>query len=350
MAFGETNLLRFINAALNTELFISIAGHTMTVVGADAAYNRPFVTSVLMLGPGQTTDVLVTTNAPPGRYYIAARAYTSAQGVPFDNTTTTAILQYKLAGCGGPPPFLPILPAYNDTFTATAIVASYKSLTPVKLPGPVDEHLFFTVGIGLINCAPGQNCQGPNGTRFAASMNNFSFVLPSTISVLQAQQFSIPGVFTTDFPAQPLIQFDYTANNISQDLWQPVQATKVYPLKYGTVVQLVLQGTNIFAGENHPVHLHGYDFYVLATGFGNFNPETDTAKFNLVDPPQRNTVGVPVSGWAVIRFVADNPGAWIMHCHLDVHITWGLAMVFLVDNGLGELQSLEPPPVDLPPC
>lgn len=39
-----------------------------------------------------------------------------------------------------------------------------------------------------------------------------------------------------------------------------------------------------------------------------------------------------------------------MHCHLDVHITWGLAMAFLVENGFGELQTLEAPPADLPEC
>jgi laccase len=82
---GETNLLRFIN----TELLVSLAGHTMTVVGADASYTKPHNTSVLVLGPGQTTDVLVTFDQPPGQYYLAARAYASAQGVPFDNTTTT---------------------------------------------------------------------------------------------------------------------------------------------------------------------------------------------------------------------------------------------------------------------
>lgn len=43
-------------------------------------------------------------------------------------------------------------------------------------------------------------------------------------------------------------------------------------------------------------------------------------------------------------------GVWLMHCHLDVHITWGLAMAFLVENGVGALQSIEPPPADLPLC
>uniref|UniRef100_A0A0D9XW29 Laccase n=1 Tax=Leersia perrieri TaxID=77586 RepID=A0A0D9XW29_9ORYZ len=346
---GETTLVRFINAALNTELFVSLAGHNMTVVATDASYTKPHVTSVLLLAPGQTTDVILTFDQPPARYYLAARAYASAQGVPFDNTTTTAIFDYGLAGDA----MMPTLPAYNDTATATAFTTSLRGLRKAEIPARVDESLFFTVGVGLINCSSSTKCGGPNGTRFAASVNNVSFVLPSSSSILQAHYHGDGDggvVFTDDFPASPPVVFDYTAQNVSRGLWQPAPGTKVYRLKYGAAVQVVLQGTNIFAGENHPIHLHGYDFYILAEGFGNFDAATDTAKFNLDDPPMRNTVGVPVNGWAVIRFVADNPGVWLMHCHLDVHITWGLAMAFLVDDGVGELQSIEAPPPDLPLC
>ncbi|RLM69078.1 laccase-23-like [Panicum miliaceum] len=351
---GETNLLRFTNAALNTELFVSLAGHTMTVVAADASYTKPYATSVLMIAPGQTTDVLVTFDQPPARYYLAARAYASAQGVPFDNTTTTAIFDYYSSSSSSRPAIMPTLPAYNDTATATAFTTSLRGLRKAELPSSVDENLFFTVGVGLFNCSAGQNqnCGGPNNTRFAASINNVSFVLPSTLSILQAHYggAGAAGVFSADFPSTPPVQFDYTAQNVSRALWQPVPGTKVYRLRYGAAVQVVLQGTNIFAAENHPIHLHGYDFYILGEGFGNFNAATDTGKLNLEDPPMRNTVGVPVNGWAVIRFVADNPGVWLMHCHLDVHITWGLAMAFLVEDGVGEMQSLEAPPPDLPLC
>lgn len=355
---GETNLLRVINAALNQPLFFTVANHKFTVVGADASYLKPFTTSVIMLGPGQTTDVLIQGNQLPARYYMAARAYQSAQNVPFDNTTTTAILEYKSAPCpakkgiNGPKPIMPSLPAYNDTNTVTAISQSFRSPRKVDVPTDIDESLFFTVGLGLNNCPPNfpsSRCQGPNGTRFTASMNNVSFVLPQNFSLLQAHQHGIPGVFTTDFPGTPPLKFDYTGN-VSQSLYQPVPGTKLYKLKYGSKVQIVLQDTSIVTPENHPIHLHGYDFYIVAEGFGNFDPKTDTSKFNLIDPPLRNTVGVPVNGWAVIRFVADNPGVWLMHCHLDVHIGWGLAMSFLVENGAGELQSLQAPPPDLPIC
>lgn len=43
-------------------------------------------------------------------------------------------------------------------------------------------------------------------------------------------------------------------------------------------------------------------------------------------------------------------GVWLFHCHIDTHLTWGLAMAFEVENGVGELQTLEPPPADLPRC
>lgn len=312
---GDIVHLRIINAALNQQLFFMVADHILTVVGADAAYTKPFTTRTLMLGPGQTTNVLLTADQTPGRYYMAARAYASAQNVPFDNTTATAVLEYISTPCkpnqGFPSiPTLPLLPAYNDTATVTAFLAQFRSpaTSNVKVSAGIDENLFFTVGLGLVNCNPGPQCQGPNNnTRFAASMNNVSFVLPTQASLLQAYYQGIPGVFTTDFPAVPPIVFDYTGN-VSRALWQPMFGTKLYKVKYGAKVQIVLQDTAISTTESHPVHLHGYQFYIVGQGFGNFDPTQDTANFNLIDPPNRNTVVIPVGGWAAIRFVADNPG------------------------------------------
>lgn len=39
-----------------------------------------------------------------------------------------------------------------------------------------------------------------------------------------------------------------------------------------------------------------------------FQPAKDAKKFNLGDPVEKNTVGVPAGGWTAIRFRADNPG------------------------------------------
>ncbi|TYH59877.1 hypothetical protein ES332_D08G252400v1 [Gossypium tomentosum] len=352
---GETILLRIINSALNQELYFGVANHKLTVVAVDASYTKPFTTNVIMIAPGQTTDVLLTADQPPARYYIAAHAYNTANAA-FDNTTTTAILEYESAhysAKGGKylKPIFPQLPGFNDTATATAFTAQLRSPCKVKVPIEIDESLFFTVGLGLINCKNKNSprCQGPNGTRFAASINNVSFVFPRSTSLMQAYYQGQPGVFTTDFPPVPPIQFDYTGN-VSRGLWQPVKGTKLVKLKFGSKVQIVFQDTSIVTVEDHPMHIHGYDFYVVGSGFGNFDPKNDPAKFNLVDPPLRNTIGTPPGGWVAIRFVADNPGIWLLHCHLDTHLPWGLATALLVENGVGKLQTVQPPPLDLPQC
>ena len=174
-----------------------------------------------MLGPGQTTDVLLTADQATGRYYMAARAYSSGQGVPFDNTTTVAILEYKGSSGSTSGATMPNLPFYNDTQTVTSFADGLRSLAsqdhPVFVPQSVHENLFYTVGLGLISC-PGQSCGGPNGSRFGASINNVSFVLPTTSSILQAQHFGMKGVFSKDFPDNPQLQFDYNAQTVSRGI------------------------------------------------------------------------------------------------------------------------------------
>ncbi|BAH95468.1 Os11g0708100, partial [Oryza sativa Japonica Group] len=43
-------------------------------------------------------------------------------------------------------------------------------------------------------------------------------------------------------------------------------------------------------------------------------------------------------------------GVWFMHCHFEVHTSWGLKMAFVVDNGKRPSETLIPPPKDLPQC
>lgn len=312
MEQGKTYLLRIINAALNNQLFYKIANHKMTVVAVDASYTNPYVTDVVVIAPGQTVDVLLKADQRVGSYYMAARPYASAPQIQFDNTTTRGIIVYE--GSTSATPIMPILPNFNDTPTAHKFYSNLTGLVNgpqwVPVPRDVDEHMFVTVGLGLDRCAANATCQGPNGQRFSASMNNHSFQFPTSLSILQAFFFNVGGVYTPDFPNNPPIKFDYTNQNNSNNaslLFAP-KSTSVKKLKFNSTVQMILQNTALLALENHPMHLHGFDFHVLAQGFGNYNPKTDSKKFNFVNPQRRNTIAVPVGGWAVIRFRANNPG------------------------------------------
>lgn len=63
----------------------------------------------------------------------------------------------------------------------------------------------------------------------------------------------------------------------------------------------------------HPFHLHGHTFEVLSVD-------------GAPPPSQRieDTVDVPVHGRVRLALVADNPGVWMMHCHVLAHADGGM--------------------------
>ncbi|KAG6427411.1 hypothetical protein SASPL_111656 [Salvia splendens] len=353
---GRTYLLRVINAALNTPLFFKIANHNFTVMAVDAAYTDPYNTDVLVLAPGQTVDALMTADQPINRYYMAASAYVIPLLAPYVQTSTTAIMSYAGAA-GNSTPLMPVMPRRNDTELANRFLSGLTGLTSsphwIPVPLEIDERMFVTTGLGLIQCRnPSGVCLGPGGLEVAASMNNVSFVLPQGTSLMEAYVNNVSGVYTADFPDNPPVVFDYNNPNNTQNaaLFATEKATRVKQFKYNATVEMVFHNTAVLSSDDHPMHLHGLSFYVVGQGLGNYNPQTDGANLNLVNPQERNTVVVPSLGWVVIRFRANNPGVWFVHCHIDGHVPWGLANAFIIENGPTPDTTLPPPPADLPQC
>lgn len=310
---NSTYLLRIINAGVNTPLFFKVAGHTFTVVAADASYTTPYKTDLIVVAPGQTVDALMLSDARPSRrYYMVASPYQSAlPNLGFSETMATGIVEYA----GAPRmarrrPLMARMPPFTSKSTAHRF---FSNLTALVLPGrptvplTVDTSMFVTIGLGSAVCRPEQTrCDG-NQTVFAASMNNASFVLPTGMSLLEAHYRNVTGVYTRDFPDKPSFEFDYTKPPSDLDDLT-TKSTKVKTVAYNSTVEMVLQNTALVARESHPMHLHGHNFFVVAQGFGNFDNNTAVKRYNLVNPQERNTLAVPPGGWAVIRFVANNPG------------------------------------------
>lgn len=95
------------------------------------------------------------------------------------------------------------------------------------------------------------------------------------------------------------------------------------------------------AAAPHPIHLHGHDFYLLASGSGAFN---SSIALKLTNPPRRDVAMLPLAGYLVIGFPTDNPGAWLMHCHIGWHTEEGLALqlVEMADQIPATLTGDEP--------
>ncbi|XP_043693954.1 laccase-14-like [Telopea speciosissima] len=349
---GKTYLLRIINAGMNEDTFFAVANHSLTVVGSDGAYLKPIKTDYIMITPGQTMDCILKADKTLSHYYIAAKSYSGGEGVGYDNSTATAIIEYN--GTYTPPstPFFPTLPDFNDTDAATNYTSRLRSLAskdhPIDVPKSFDIRVYTTISMNTLPCV-NNSCDGPNGARLSSSMNNISFRNPS-VDILQAYYKRIKGVYKTNFPNEPPNYYNFTADQFSSNLSTPMVGTKVKVVKFNSTVEIVFQGTNLYSGENHPMHLHGYSFYWVGWGFGNFNKTADPKSYNLVDPPEINTVGVPKKGWAAIRFRADNPGVWFMHCHLERHASWGMNTVLIVKNGKTRPTSMRRKPRHVPPC
>jgi len=115
----------------------------------------------------------------------------------------------------------------------------------------------------------------------------------------------------------------------------------VYEILLGERVQIIFENTMSDDGdcEQHPWHLHGHDFHVVANGPDAYDAEdrilidqivANRSDFIVRDvvtlfPDQvvENTTSKAPCGWTAIRFVADNPGIWLTHCHLTPHQIMG---------------------------
>ena len=92
--------------------------------------------------------------------------------------------------------------------------------------------------------------------------------------------------------------------------------------RVGDVVKIRLSNERrVLHAMQHPIHLHGQRFLVVAV---NGSP-TD----NLV---WKDTVLLPVGATVDILLELSNPGDWMLHCHIAEHLESGMKMVFRVEE------------------
>jgi len=103
----------------------------------------------------------------------------------------------------------------------------------------------------------------------------------------------------------------------------------------------VLTGSPI-PGTAHPIHLHGHDFVVLAQSSLPF-VYGQSYELDLVNPCRRDVVMLPANGYVIIAFKTDNPGTWLMHCHIAWHTSSGLALQWVErPNDIQALMNRDP--------
>jgi iron transport multicopper oxidase len=147
----------------------------------------------------------------------------------------------------------------------------------------------------------------------------------------------------------------FTALTVGKAAENPVvygQNSNSFVVKGGDLVEVVI---NNFDAGFHPMHIHGHAVQLVARAPGVFTPPSpgkshhnhghsghmsthpgdmgfngDTTKMPRI-PMRRDTWMVAGLGYTVIRFIADNPGVWFLHCHMEWHMEAGLIMTIVED-------------------
>lgn len=105
--------------------------------------------------------------------------------------------------------------------------------------------------------------------------------------------------------------YNWTLNN---QMWPNIKPLEV---KSGDLVNITFDNKSMMS---HPMHLHGYQFKVI-----NIDGKS-------IDGPFRDTVLVMPHSKVTVQFVANNPGKWMLHCHVAYHMAGGMMTYLQVDN------------------
>ncbi|KAK9782843.1 hypothetical protein SCAR479_01186 [Seiridium cardinale] len=119
----------------------------------------------------------------------------------------------------------------------------------------------------------------------------------------------------------------YTAATVGDANTDPNVYGGVLPfiVGYGDVVDIVVNNVD---AAIHPFHLHGHQFQVIdkpASGTGSWS---GTTRGNIM-PMRRDTIAINGASYAVLRFVANNPGVFLFHCHIEWHVEMGLTATLI---------------------
>ncbi|KAK4216910.1 Cupredoxin [Rhypophila decipiens] len=293
---------------LHTALF-SIDEISLWVYAVDGEYVEPRLVNAIEVTNGDRYSVLVrTTDLTPGDYTIRVISTTGAQLLTGQgtlsvrskrNTTSTRTSSPFFLDNGVPisassPPVL-----YNPSIE--------RPFPPLPLAPRADKT--FKLSMSL------------QGSIISWSMNGTIF--PHSIDTLGA-----PILFQPPLTSSRDNLTITTLNNTWVDL---IFMTATFPM------------------PPHPIHKHGNKMRLIGSGKGPFKWETvDEAikeipeAFDLVNPPRRDAFATPLAldrvAWMAVRYHANNPGAWLLHCHIQSHFEGGMSMLLL--DGVNEWPAV----------
>jgi iron transport multicopper oxidase len=303
---GRRYRLRLINMAAFAAYDFSIDNHQMKVIEVDGV---DVVTSgyinMIKINVAQRYSVIVTADQSNGNFWMRAKSV-------FGNSWTS------LPKAQFPKGFNPNVVAtvtYTNTQYSIPLSQQWLQITRINdimlVPYVAQKvklaaDMTFLVQFGIYNTV------SDPVTKAYISINNGSY-----------NSYKVPTV-----PTLFAIANGTSVSNL------PVNSNAI-SVSSGKLIEIKI--INGDPGE-HPFHMHGRAFWIV--GRGNTANANDVTPVKTINPLRRDTFTVPPCnvnandecidvGYTTIRFIADNPGVWLLHCHIEWHIQSGLTMTIV---------------------
>lgn len=362
---NQTYRFRLINAAAMYPYRVSIDGHPLTVIASDGFYVKPIEVESVIIHPGERFDFLIRATKPPGNYMIRGHTLEINR-----RTVAEAVLHYE----GADQNFQNVSSTRQQCFPSKKCLVLNCPFTFY----PDDQNIQCVTMDAVRSADSGGGVPDGQRNTLREYFLNFAFPGPDfTPDSINGVEFTFPSVSAISQPTEITNQCR-NANCSEQNVCSCTHSMDLDP---NDTVQFVFLNMGRGRGWSHPVHMHGHSFYVLKMGYGVYNSTTgefisqnsdidcqgstsqdsslcnnatwsdpswsngNAPGLNNVDPPLKDTIIVPSGGYVVVRIRADNPGLWLLHCHIQLHSADGMSV--LLNESFSNLPAV---PKGFPKC
>ena len=271
---GKTYFFRVINMAAFSQIYLNLEDHELTIIEVDGVYTEPTPVKSIYVATAQRYGVLVKAKTDASRNY----AFKASLDInAFDHTTkylqenATGQLVYNKNAS----------PARPHAIDDWGVIDDFNLVPQDRMPllsGTPDQIITMDLNFSTIN----------NQNR--ATWNDKTFIAPKVPSLA-------------------------TAMSAGEHAWNPEiygSNTNAHVLpKQGGLVEIII---NNYDDGQHPIHIHGRQVQIVSRE-ANTNDKVSQAKYNPI-PIRRDTWTLAASGRTIIRYLSNNPGVWLFHCHM----------------------------------
>lgn len=317
-----TYRMRIVGGTAISLVTLGIEGHNnLSIIEADGAYSKPFMVDHVQVGSGQRFSVLLKTKSAAELKKLNQTSFF----VRYENRERPgSVSGYAILSYDVPKAKLPQhLPATSPvTLPKEMYNWAESSLQPFNASAkPFPRKATRTVIIQMNQVGNFVNSTWKSTLEWAQNGLVWQETLPKTpylVDIYKRGQAAIP---------------DYNVA-IAGKGYDPM--TAVFPSKLGEVIDIVWQNNNGPSGgyDFHPIHGHGPHYFDLGSGNGTYNETEMEARLEGFEPMKRDTTilyrymekGTPytTAGYRVWRVQVDDPGLWMMHCHILQHMIMGM--------------------------